>query len=84
MGEAAGGLAAGRPRGTSFALITGDAGIGKSRLAEELLSWAQPQGLAAAKTRSYAARRSNGSTSFPASSPARACSSSGPCAPAFW
>ena len=38
-----------------FALVTGDAGIGKSRLAEELLSWAQRQGVAAAKTRSYAA-----------------------------
>jgi predicted ATPase/DNA-binding SARP family transcriptional activator len=39
----------------SFALVTGDAGIGKSRLAEELLTWAQRQGVAAAKTRSYAA-----------------------------
>ncbi len=38
-----------------FALVTGDAGIGKSRLAEELLTWAQRQGVAAAKTRSYAA-----------------------------
>ena len=35
--------------------MTGDAGIGKSRLAEELLTWAQRQGVAAAKTRSYAA-----------------------------
>jgi DNA-binding SARP family transcriptional activator/predicted ATPase len=40
---------------TSFALVTGDAGIGKSRLAEELLTWAQRQGVLAAKTRSYAA-----------------------------
>jgi DNA-binding SARP family transcriptional activator/predicted ATPase len=39
----------------SFALVTGDAGIGKSRLAEELLTWAQRQGVATAKTRSYAA-----------------------------
>jgi DNA-binding SARP family transcriptional activator len=38
-----------------FALLTGDAGIGKSRLAEELLTWAQRQGVATAKTRSYAA-----------------------------
>jgi DNA-binding SARP family transcriptional activator len=39
----------------SFALVTGDAGIGKSRLAEELLGWARSQGVAAASTRSYAA-----------------------------
>jgi predicted ATPase/DNA-binding XRE family transcriptional regulator len=38
-----------------FALLTGDAGIGKSRLAEELSTWAQRQGVATAKTRSYAA-----------------------------
>jgi DNA-binding SARP family transcriptional activator len=38
-----------------FALVTGEAGIGKSRLAEELLTWAQRQGVATAKTRSYAA-----------------------------
>src|SRR5512143_3531993 len=41
--------------GISFALVTGDAGIGKSRLAEELLTWAWRQGVTAAKTRSYAA-----------------------------
>jgi DNA-binding SARP family transcriptional activator len=39
----------------AFALVTGDAGIGKSRLAEELLIWAQRQGVTTAKTRSYAA-----------------------------
>jgi DNA-binding SARP family transcriptional activator/predicted ATPase len=39
----------------SFALVTGDAGIGKSRLAEELVSWARRQGVTAATTRSYAA-----------------------------
>ena len=39
----------------SVALVTGDAGIGKSRLAEELLHWAQRQGVTTAKTRSYAA-----------------------------
>ncbi len=38
-----------------FVLVKGEAGIGKSRLAAELLSWAARQGLATAKTRSYAA-----------------------------
>ncbi len=38
-----------------FALIAGEAGIGKSRLAEELLGFAQAQGLAAARSRAYAA-----------------------------
>jgi predicted ATPase/DNA-binding SARP family transcriptional activator len=41
--------------GTAFALVTGEAGIGKSRLAEEMMTWAQRQGTATAKTRSYAA-----------------------------
>jgi DNA-binding SARP family transcriptional activator len=36
-------------------LITGEAGIGKSRLAEELFHWASQQGLTVARTRSYAA-----------------------------
>ena len=38
-----------------FALITGEAGIGKSRLAEELFNWVNQQGFTAAHTRSYAA-----------------------------
>jgi DNA-binding SARP family transcriptional activator len=36
-------------------LITGEAGIGKSRLAEELFGWATHQGFTAAYTRSYGA-----------------------------
>ena len=36
-------------------LIRGEAGIGKSRLAEELFIWAKQQGLTAAYTRSYGA-----------------------------
>ena len=36
-------------------LITGDAGIGKSRLAEELFKWAESQGFTTAYTRSYGA-----------------------------
>jgi DNA-binding SARP family transcriptional activator len=44
--------AAGRPR---FALIRGEAGIGKTRLAEELLEWCARQGVRTARTRSYAA-----------------------------
>ena len=37
-----------------FALITGEPGIGKSRLAEELLAWGRRQGVTVASTRSYA------------------------------
>jgi len=36
-----------------LALITGEPGIGKSRLAEELLAWARRQGVTVASTRSY-------------------------------
>jgi predicted ATPase len=38
-----------------FVLVTGEAGVGKSRLAEEFLLWASQQGAVTAKTRSYAA-----------------------------
>ncbi|HVP60321.1 MAG TPA: AAA family ATPase [Myxococcaceae bacterium] len=38
----------------SFGLITGEPGIGKSRLAEELLAWGRRQGVTVATTRSYA------------------------------
>jgi DNA-binding SARP family transcriptional activator len=40
---------------TQLALVTGEAGIGKSRLAEELFNQAQRQGVTSARTRSYAA-----------------------------
>ena len=36
-------------------LVSGEAGIGKTRLAEEFLSWAHRQGIAVARVRSYAA-----------------------------
>src|SRR3989441_4094609 len=41
--------------GSHFVLVTGEAGVGKSRLAEEFLLWASQQGVVTAKTRSYAA-----------------------------
>ncbi|MCL4861244.1 MAG: AAA family ATPase [Caldilineaceae bacterium] len=37
-------------------VIAGEAGIGKTRLAEELLMWANQQGVRTARTRSYAAQ----------------------------
>ncbi|MCL4561950.1 MAG: AAA family ATPase [Chloroflexi bacterium] len=44
--------AAGDPH---FLLLIGEAGIGKTRLCEELLDWAAKQGISTAKTRAYAA-----------------------------
>jgi predicted ATPase len=41
--------------GPDFALVTGEAGIGKSRLAEELLVWGGQQGATTARARCYAA-----------------------------
>jgi DNA-binding SARP family transcriptional activator len=41
--------------GPAFALITGEAGIGKSYLAEEFLAWTRQSGATVAKTRCYAA-----------------------------
>src|SRR6266699_6116366 len=43
---------AGEPR---FVLVTGEAGVGTSRLTEEFLLWASQRGAVTAKTRSYAA-----------------------------
>ena len=43
---------AGRP---TMAVLSGEPGIGKSRLAEELVRWARSQGIAAAYARCYAA-----------------------------
>lgn len=42
-------------RGVAFAAIVGEAGIGKTKLAEALLGWAQRQGVVSARARSYAA-----------------------------
>jgi DNA-binding SARP family transcriptional activator len=44
-----------REGGPGIALITGEAGIGKSRLAEDFLLWVNQQGGTTAKTRCYAA-----------------------------
>lgn len=41
--------------GTNFVLITGEPGVGKSRLVEDFLLWASQQDIVTAKTRSYAA-----------------------------
>jgi len=37
-----------------FAVLSGEAGIGKTRLAEELLTWASRHGIATARSRAYA------------------------------
>ena len=42
-------------RGPRFALVAGDAGIGKTRLVEELVQWAHRQGVDVAVARCYAA-----------------------------
>lgn len=42
-----------------FTLITGEAGIGKSRLAEELMMWVERQGHVAAHARAYSSDRRN-------------------------
>src|SRR5215831_15737162 len=43
------------PGGPHFVLVTGEAGVGKSRLTEEFLLWASQQGAVTAKARFYAA-----------------------------
>ncbi len=44
-----------RPGCPALVLIAGDAGIGKTRLAEEALSWADARGMATARSRAYEA-----------------------------
>ncbi len=44
-----------KPRAAVLALVTGEAGLGKTRLGEEMLRWADAQGIAVARTRAYAA-----------------------------
>jgi DNA-binding SARP family transcriptional activator/predicted ATPase len=39
---------------TTFVLITAEAGLGKTRLAEEFVEWASQQGITTARSRSYA------------------------------
>jgi predicted ATPase len=51
LGEAWRAARAGRPH---FVLLTGDSGIGKTRLAEEMVQWARRQGIATASARCYA------------------------------
>src|ERR1035437_4473041 len=45
----------GGPGKPVFVLVTGEAGIGKSRLADELPAWASRHGVVVARSRSYAA-----------------------------
>ncbi len=44
-----------RPGSPALVLIAGDAGIGKTRLAEEALTWADARGMATARSRAYEA-----------------------------
>jgi DNA-binding SARP family transcriptional activator/predicted ATPase len=44
-----------QPVGAILVLVTGEAGLGKTRLGEEMLRWADAEGIAVARTRAYAA-----------------------------
>ena len=55
MAEAEASMAEVQPRAPVLALVTGEAGLGKTRLGEEMLEWADAQGIAVARTRAYAA-----------------------------